>query len=386
MYEEIKQILQKNYIQKDTISYLNIDLQLFAKPEEEGRTEEPTEYKKRKSREDGKVAKSQEVISSILLLFTFWAVAIFGPYIFESFEEMIRNYINGFNTIHITMENTNSIVIQLISDIVKPCLPILIAAFVVGFLVNIIQVGFLVTTKPLVPDFKRVAPKFNRVFVSRQTIANLFKSIFKVLIIFGITYYVLEDQMGILRNTINLSPAESFSLGASIAFKLTSSIVIALVFLSIPDYFFQRKEHLDSLKMSPQELKIERKDTEGDPYMKSYLRQRQQEVATKKIAEEVPKADVVITNPTHYAIALKYDQRSMPAPKVVAKGQDYLAERIKQIAKENNVPIYEHKPLAQFLYKNVDIDSIIPPELYEVVASILSRIYNKQNNRNTVFS
>jgi flagellar biosynthesis protein FlhB len=354
----------------------HIDLQLFANPEDEGRTEEPTEYKKRKSREEGKVAKSQELNSSLILVFVFWTIAVASGFMLTSMMEMMRYYFTNMGEIRIDELAIYHHFIYFIWLVVKPCIPVFVVGMVIGFVSNIVQVGVLFTSKPLTPDFKRIMPKFSKVFVSKQTLFNLLKSILKVAIVLGISVVILGGNMNTILTTTEMGISNGMQAIVGLAFQLVTAIGIAMVALSIPDLLFQRREHHDSLKMNRKELKEEQKDYEGDPLIKQALRERQREIMSRRMLEEVPKATVVITNPTHFAIALRYENASMLAPMVVAKGQDHMAKRIISIAQEHKIHVYENKFLARILYKEVEIGELIPEKFYTAVADVLAFVYH----------
>ena len=230
-----------------------------------------------------------------------------------------------------------------------------------------IQVGFLFTAKPITPDFTRITPRFgrwlSRSFGSPEALFNLAKAMVKIALIAAIAYLNIRGEIPRLTR-LAMSPFFSGSPSiAQIAFRILLEAAIALLAFSAIDYWFQRRQHMESLKMSRQEVKEERKMYEGDPLTRSRLRERMREIMRRNMLKAVPKADVVITNPTHYAVALEYNRALMPAPTVVAKGADMIAQRIKEVAAENNVPIMENKPLAQALYREVEIGDVHPGEV-----------------------
>ncbi len=353
----------------------DVHLQWFA-AEDEGRTEEPSEHKIRKAREEGKVAKSSEFSSSLVLLAGIATLGLIGSSMLRSFAEMLRFFLSiaatpgAFN---------GSLLIALLSWAAKIGLPILVVAFVVAVLGNVIQVGFLFTAKPITPDFSRITPRFgrwfSRSFGSPEALFNLAKALVKIALIVAISFVNIRGEIPRLTR-LAMSPFFSgVSVIAQIAFRIMLEAAIALLAFSAIDYWFQRRQHLESLKMSRQEVKEERKMYEGDPLTRSRLRERMREIMRRNMLKAVPKADVVITNPTHYAVALEYNRAIMQAPTVVAKGADMIAQRIKEVAGENNVPIMENKPLAQALYKEVEIGDSIHEKFYEVMSTILAEVY-----------
>jgi flagellar biosynthetic protein FlhB len=352
-----------------------IDLQWFA-AEEEGRTEEPTETKIRKAREEeGRVVKSQELVGAVGLLLPALAILIMAPYLLRTFVEMLRFFLSRIT--EFDPSNDQRIFGVFLMYFVRLALPILAVALVAGLFSNIAQVGFLWTTKPMGFKFSRVIPNFAQYFsktvFSMNGIFNFFKSIAKMAIIGFTAYFIIKGGIEKILSLENASVYLSLTTIATLAIKLLIAAALLLLVLSIPDYMFQRWQYRQSLKMSLQEVKEERKMDEGDPQIKARLRARMRQLLSQNIAANVPKADVVITNPTHYAVALEYN-RSLIGPRVIAKGEDELAQLIKRIATENNVPIVENKPLARALYAEVEVGELVPREHWEIVAAIIMRV------------
>jgi flagellar biosynthetic protein FlhB len=363
----------------------NMDYQWFA-AEDEGRTEEATEHKKKKAREEGKVAKSPDVTSSIILLMAIITFAVVGGYLFTTMGEMVRYYLRLSTEIDVV---TDRILDRaFISYFIKLVAPIAVVSFIAALGGNLMQVGFLFTTKPLKPDFKRIAPNFGkfikRVLFSTEAIYNLSKSIGKIIIIAGIAILNIQANFYRLLQLMKVNFLQSFQLIAQVAFSMVLQTAIVLLVLSLFDYLFQRKQHLDSLKMTKQEIKEERKTYEGDPLVKSRLRQRMREILSQNMMQQIPNADVVITNPTHYAIALEYKIDSMQAPMVTAKGLDTVAQRIKQLAFENDVPVIENRPLARALHAEVELGDVIPERYYEAVVTVFKEIYRMNKKKEAV--
>lgn len=352
----------------------NIGLQWFA-AEDEGRTEEPTEQKIRKAREEGKVAKSAEFTSALVLLFPIVALGLLAPRLLGEMEEMLRYYLSLIGKGEILPEHAAAF----FSYTVKMVLPLAALAFAGALFGNLIQVGFLFTTKTITPDLSKIAPKFGkffqRSFFSGEALFNLAKSLFKVLVIGLIAYWNIDKELDKIAFFVSAPFNLAFKETAFIAFKILVESALALLALSLPDYLFQRKQHRESLKMTKQEIKEERKNVEGDPLVKNRLKERMRDVLSQNMMKKVPEADVVITNPTHFAVGMEWDREKMVAPMVVAKGQDNIAQRIKQIAREHNVPIVENKPLARALYADVEIGDFIPEQYYEVMATVLAEVY-----------
>ncbi len=361
-------------------------LQWFA-AEDEGRTEEPTEQKIRKAREEGKVAKSSELTSAFVLLFPIVTIGILGGYFFETMGEMIRFFLKTTATVDITRDAT--IAPAAFSYFLRLALPVVLVAFVAAIMGNVLQVGFLFTTKPITPDVNRIVPRFGRFFqrsfFSAEAAFNLAKSLVKVAVVAVIAYLNISGDFPKIGNLTTAPFLVSVAEFAALALRVLIESAIALLLLALPDYLFQRRLHVESLKMSKQEVKEERKQSEGDPLVRSRLRERMRDLLTKNMLQNVPRADVVITNPTHFAVGVEWKRERMPAPMVIAKGADLIALRIREVARENNVPIIENKPLAQALYREVEIGDVIPEQYYEVMALVLAEVYRMNGKGREMF-
>jgi flagellar biosynthetic protein FlhB len=352
-----------------------IDLQWFA-AEDEGRTEEPTETKIRKAREDeGRVAKSQELIGALGLLLPALAILLLAPYLLRTCVEMVRFFFlraTEFDPI-----KDRLVFGVFLSYFVRLALPLLAIAFVTAIFSNIVQVGFFWTTKPLGFKFERIIPNFGAYFsktlFSANGLFNFGKSVVKMAIVAGVAFFLIRMDIEKLANLQTANLLSALTTVASLAARLLIFTAILLLILSIPDYMFQRFQFRESLKMSRQEIVEERKQDEGDPQIKQRLRQRMKELLAVKIRETVPQADVVITNPTHFAVALQYNA-TLEGPRVLVKGEDELALRIKRIAAEYKIPVFENKPLARALYAEVEIGDYVPVKYWNVIAEILKRV------------
>jgi flagellar biosynthetic protein FlhB len=355
-----------------------IHLQWFA-AEDEGRTEEPTEYKIRKAREEGRVAKSQELVGAVGLLFPAVVLAILAPYYVRTLREMLLFYFSRVTSVDISRE-AGPVAAAFFSYFARLALPIAIVSMISAIFSNVLQVGFLYTTKTITPDFSRIVPRFGQYFrktlFSSEGLFNFAKSIVKVAIIGIIAYLTIRNEIEKLMTLFTVPVWSSVTWIGSLAIRLLIEVAVVLLALAVPDYFFQRKQYMESLKMSRQEVKEERKMQEGDPLVKSRLRERMRELLAKNMVANVPKADVVIANPTHFAVALEWDRERMEAPTVTAKGADETALRIRRIAEENDVPVVENKPLARALYAEVEIGDVIPDKYYQAIAAVLAHVYN----------
>lgn len=353
------------------------DLQWFANPEDEGRTEKPTERRIRKAREEGKVPKSADLTASIVLLFSIIALALFGKYLLIQIGQLMIDFFktapaNSF----FDQPNWMSVFAFQFLKIIFPIFGIALTMAILG---NVVQFGFLFSTKPITPDLKKIIPRFGQYFkksfASVEALYNLAKSIGKVLLVALICFLNVSSKINKVDYTIHLSLWESFNFYASLIFSIMIESALLFLLLSIPDFLFQRKQHLDSLKMTKYDLKQEFKESEGDPLIKNRLRERMNQILKSSQLKSVPDADVVITNPTHYAVAIKYDREKAPAPYVVAKGEDGVALHIRRIAKESNVHLVENKQLARSLYDELDVGDVIPEHYYEIMVTILTEVY-----------
>jgi flagellar biosynthetic protein FlhB len=354
----------------------DVHLQWFA-AEDEGRTEEPTEHKLRKAREEGKVAKSAEFTATLVLLAGIATIGLVSGYILKNVADMVRFFVQSSTELDITRDG--GVANAFFGFFARTSLPVLAVAFVAALAGNVVQVGLLFSVKPITPDFNRIVPRlgrfFRRALFSGEAAFNLAKSIGKVAIIFVLAFLNVRAEVPRLLALVETSYLQGLQLVATVAFRIIVEAAIAMLIISIPDYLFQRRQHLESLKMSKQEVKEERKMYEGDPLIKSRLRERMRELLVRNMMRAVPRADVVITNPTHYSVAIEYDRIMMAAPTVTAKGVDNVALKIREIARENRVPLVENRPLARTLYQEVEIGDLIPEAYYEVIAVILAEVY-----------
>jgi flagellar biosynthetic protein FlhB len=360
-----------------------IDLQWFA-AEDEGRTEEPTEHKIRKAREEGRVAKSQELVAALGLLVPALTILFMARYILRTCVEMIRFYFTRLNDFTVTDGIAAGVFFQYF---VKLALPIAVSAVAAAIFSNMVQVGFLFTAKPLTPDFSKIVPHlgkyFQRTLFSMEGLFNLGKSMIKMVII-GVTAYVLiKSNINKLANLQTAGLWKGFTLVTSLAAQLFIITAILLLLLSIPDIIFQRWRFRESLKMTRQEVKEERKMYEGDPMIRARIQRRMREFMSRHMAVNVAKADVVITNPTHFAVALEYEI-GMIAPLLTAKGADELAFNIRNIAKENDVPVVENKPLARALFNEVEVGQLVPEAYWQIIIEILSKVWRLDEQQRIV--
>lgn len=351
--------------------------------QEQEKTEQPTQKKIDDNRERGHVLKSTEIISFAVFTSGLFAIIIFKGFIGSNIAELTINIFNSLDTLQLNASIVQMYFIKSGIFLVVTLFPVLLSIMALAFAANVGQVGFRIHLKALAPKMD----KFNffsgikRIFFSTHSLVEVLKAILKLLIIGGFTYYLLDD---LIMKSMNLSEYTIETITSSmIEYSLSLVVKVALVYavLATVDYIFQRHKYRKNLMMTKQEVKEENRQTEGDPLVKSKIRSQQYEMARRRMMQDVPKADVVITNPTHYAIALKYEAGKDYAPKVLAKGVDEVAQRIKKIAVENNIPLYEDRQLARALYKLCDVGDLIPEKLFHTVAKILAYIYNLKKTK-----
>lgn len=363
---------------------LELDLQLFAKDGEGGeKTEEATPKKLEDVRSEGNVAKSREVVTAATLLALYlclrFGIGFVGKALIRSFDDfytLIPRIVE--EGIYIT--NLNMLLRDIVLWIALISAPFLLVGVLVAFFGDFLQFKFQVTTKPLQPKLSKINPMsgFKRMF-SLNTLMEFIKSLIKIVCIGYISYSVLVEHMDDLFLIYDMSMEQSLLLMYDVVLELLLKNSVMFVVLAAADYIYQKWKFRDDNKMTKQEVKDEHKNAEGDPTVKSQQRQRMRQASQRRMMQAVPEADVVITNPTHFAVALSYKTGEHAAPVVVAKGADFLAARIKEVAKENQVDIVENKPLARMLYYNVEVDAEIPPELYQAVAEVLAYVYQLHN-------
>jgi flagellar biosynthesis protein FlhB len=349
-----------------------VNLQFFAGE----KTERATPKKKQKAREEGQVAKSQEVSAALLLLAVFLFLLIMGKSTGNRLYFLFRSFYNDYLLSDLTAETVQKIMMDMVYQATMIVWPFLLLAVVVSFFANYIQFGLLFTAKPLMFKLTNLDPiKGAKKLFSMQAIVNLVKSLAKVTVIGTAAWLVLWAGKDELLTLATKTVADMISIVSKLTLQLGFTIGILLLIISILDYMYQKFQHEKNLRMSKQDIKDEYKMSEGDPQIKGKIKQRQREMAMRRMMQEVPNADVVITNPTHFAVAIAYRAEEMKAPTVIAKGQDFMALRIKEIAKENQVTTIENKPLARTLHAQVEVNQEIPEDLFQAVAEILAYVY-----------
>lgn len=355
---------------------IRLDLQFFAGE----KTEKATPKKRLDSRKKGQVLKSQDVTTAIVLLFVFLFLFFTAGFMKDRFFVFFTHtFTESISLQRLDIDQTMILYTEMIVQMAYILLPIMAIAVVAGIVGNLMQFGLLFTAEPLKFDLKKIDPikGLKRIF-SIRALVELLKSLLKISFIGSVTTVLLMMNIEKVLGLAFKTPHDTLvNVGQLVALMgIVSSFV--LLFISILDYFYQKFDYEKNLRMSKQDIKDEYKNTEGDPIIKSRIKQRQREMAMRRMMQEVPQADVVITNPTHFAIALKYDDEKMDAPVVIAKGADFIAQKIKLIAKENNIVMVENRPLARALYDDVEIGDHIPDQFFKTVAEILAYVYRIQ--------
>lgn len=365
--------------------FLTFDLQFFAKEGPGGEKTEPATAKKLSdARSEGQVCKSKELDQAATLVVLFLALKVLVSFMGNNFVQIFYDIYNKIPETVSAPEVTSIAVMSYLHHATITSLklagPFFAAGVAVAFLINIVQVKWKVSTKPLKPKPDKFNPinGFKRMF-SKDSLFELVKSIAKIALILLIAYTSLRSHVEEIFLLYNVSLQQAIAEIGTLVIDVGFRISILYCLIGAADYLYQRHKFNEDMKMTKQEVKDEMKNTEGDPQIKGKQRQRMQEASRRRMMQDVPKADVVITNPTHYAVALKYDAGTGTAPVLVAKGADLIAQRIREIARENRVEIVENKPLARMIYTNVEIGREIPPELYQAVAEILASVYRAQN-------
>ena len=349
----------------------------MAEQEGQEKTEVPTEKKRRESREEGQVAFSKELSSAALLAGIVLTLVATSPIILDAMRQLMSQIFRDLaQRKELSIDSIFTLSGEILSIILPAFAPFAAVIIFVGIFASVLQVGVLITFKAIAPKFNKISPLtgLKRLF-SSQSLADFLKSMAKLIIVGFVGYLTYIDKITEL-NGLSVSTPESILIyNFTVVAEVAGKIVLALVAIAIFDYFYQRWHHEQQLMMTKQEVKDETKQTEGDPQLKARIRQIQREMSNARMMQEVPKADAVIVNPTHFSVAILYDRDVMSAPEVIAKGADHLALRMRTVARENNVPILERPELARDLYANVEIGDDIPERFYKAIAEILAFVY-----------
>lgn len=367
-----------------SIYRLSYNLQLFAKEGAGGeKTEEATPKKLEDARKKGQVAKSMDLVAAFVLLGFFLVLKVFAGWVGNSFESVYYSNYNSISDIVKDGFTTNRTVVvlrQSLLSILKIGFPFFVSSYVISIVISIWQVKWKVTAEPLKPKLNKINPVsgFKKIF-SKDKLFDLVKSIVKLIILGTVVYVTLKEKWGYIVQFYDYTLEQAIWSVGTVIIEIGLKISIWFLIFAFADLFYQKKKFAKDMRMTKQEVKDEYKNTEGDPQIKGKIRQRMREAARQRMMQAVPEADVVITNPTHFAVAIKYDKDVSSAPVVVAKGADYVAAKIKEVARENDVEIVENKPLARMLYFNVELGDEIPQEMYQMVAEVLAYVYRLKN-------
>ncbi len=365
---------------------IRYNLQFFAKEGMGGEKTEPATQKKLEdARKKGQVAKSREITNGLELLALFLILRFWVGHMGIQFLDIFNNIYSKISDVTVFWQGAmpeadiEIIFRQMVFQVLIIVAPILAIGFAIAFITDIAQVKWKPTLEPMKPKFSKLNPlKGMKKFFSLNALVELIKSIAKIGLILYVCYNYLKDKWPILLNLYDVTLMQALELIAVIVTDLGIRVALLYMLIAFADFAYQRIKFKNDMKMTKQEVKEEYKQQEGDPQVKNKIRQKMRESSMRRMMQELPQADVVITNPTHYAVAIKYDPEVADAPLVIAKGENYLAARIKEVARENKIEIVENKPLARMLYANVDIGQAVPPELYQAVAEVLAFVYQLQ--------
>lgn len=348
------------------------DLQQFAGE----KTEKPTPRKLQDARQKGQVPRSPDLASALILLGSLLAIKLLGGFYISNFSLLLQANFSEKMYYSLTGENVHMLFQDIFIEVAKLCLPIIGVVFVIGFFANYLQVGSIFSVEPITPKLSKLNPieGFKRIF-SQRTLVELVKSLLKVALIGYVVYATISAEVPNLSGLMRMEIPDILARLGDVTFSVLWKSILVMLVLALFDYLYQRYDHTRSLRMSKDDLKEEYKKTEGDPTIKGKIKERQRAMAMRRMMQDVPKADVVITNPTHFAIALRYDASNMEAPVILAKGMDEVAQRIKQVARENGVTLVENRPLAQTLFRTTEIGGTVPAELFQAVAEVLAYVY-----------
>ncbi len=340
------------------------------------KTQPASPRKKQKAREKGNVARSQDLNAAWTLTIALVALTFLGQRMFFAQLEAMAYYFGGLSTITVAPDSLQWFTIGVLYRLAYVMLPFMAIMVLPGVSVNLVQVGFLFTTEPLTPKLEKLnVIKGFKKFFNMRTFVELIKSIFKLGIIGTIVVVTLRDRWDIVQSLPYLTPLLITKALAGVVFAVWLRVVIAMLILGGLDYAFQWWRRNQELRMTVHETKEELKDIDGDPQIRRRVREIQRQMAYQRMMSDVPTADVIVTNPTEYAVALRYDMASMDAPTVLAKGVRLVAERIREIGAEHGVPIVEKPELARTLYRSIEVGQSIPEELFQVVAEVLAFVY-----------
>ncbi|MDY6971180.1 MAG: flagellar biosynthesis protein FlhB [Thermodesulfobacteriota bacterium] len=346
------------------------------------KTEQATPKRREEAKKKGQTAQSKEVPTVVVLLSCIGTLFFSGSWIFWNLSVLMRGMFQNICTLHLRDDTVYALLLETFGRIAMIVVPFMLIIFVAGIAANLLQIGFIFSAEPLIPKLSKINPVNGvKKLLSLRSLIELFKSLFKVLIVGGMAYLIVRSELKVIPCLVHMNARDILSFIAGSSFNICLYTCLALGLLAAVDYAFQKWQHEKDLKMTKQEVKDETKQREGDPAVKARIRSIQREMSQRRMMEMVPEADVVITNPVSLSIALKYDPSEMIAPRIIAKGAGFIAERIKVIAYENGIAIVENKPLAQTLFKAVEIGDFIPIDLYQAIAEILAYVYRLKGAR-----
>jgi flagellar biosynthetic protein FlhB len=344
--------------------------------EDGDKTEAPTPKRRAEAREQGNIARSPDLTAAVLILCSLFSLQWFGPGVINALKTLVQKGL-GDSLSDLSVTSMLESIVAALKLAAIAVSPILLGAVLVAIVINVVQVGFNLTTKRLQPNLGVLNPLngFGRIFGKGQGWVHLLMSLLKLVLVGAVAYSAIHNRIGDIVTCQQLTHMQIYALGAEVIYQIILRIGILLLVLAIIDYVYQKWKLEQSLKMTKQQVKEEMRSMEGDPKVKQRRRQLAIQLVQKRLQKDVPTADVVVTNPTEYAVAIKYDPDTMNAPKVVAKGQGFIAQKIRELAIENGIPILERKPLARALYKLVEVGHEIPEQFYSAVAEILAYVY-----------
>ena len=349
------------------------------------KTEDPTPHRLREAREKGQVAKSKEITTAFVLLLSYFLFRYIGEFMWRELTTMAHAILEQIpNARDFSIAFAGYIILVGIRGLAFTVAPIFGITFLATFMAEALQTGFLFAADPLTPKLERISPAegFKRIF-SMQGFVELIKSIIKIVIVFFISWYAIMDSIPLIISLLESNTWQALIVGGSIAYNIAIRIGLFYIAIAILDYLYRRWEYMKNLRMTKQEIKEEYKRLEGDPLIKQRMRDLQRQIAHQRMMSAVPQADVVVTNPTMIAVALLYEAEKTKAPQVIAKGERLIAEEIRKIADEANVPIVENEPLARSIYRTTKVGQLIPAELYQAVAEVLAYVYKRKKERET---
>jgi flagellar biosynthesis protein FlhB len=346
----------------------------------EEKSEIATPRKRREAREKGQVARSMDINSSILLISATICLSFLGPYLMDGFKAMARFYIISINDFNFTLNEVLSLMFFSIYQFSKLIAPLFLVFFTTAILVNIMQVGLVISGESITPKMEKIDPiKGMKRLFSLRALVDLVKSLIKISIVGYIIYSTIYGQAHLIPSMMNVGFQEVLKYTSWLMLLIMIKAAVALLIIASLDYLYQRFQFEKDIRMTKKELRDEMKETEGDPQVKARIRAIQRQLAMQRMMSDIEKADVVITNPIHYAVALEYKPNTMESPVILAKGARLVAERIKEMAREHDIPIVENQPLAQSLFKGAEVGQSIPMELFGAVAEVLAYVYNLKN-------